>query len=460
MALAKLNHLLALSVSLALSSFNVTATPVTSGEAKISLDPQAWQNLGLTIDNVITSQDTLALSVDELMQTPAAADFDSQSTNPYAFELMMGASPYVDTDRRLAPLTSFTATGQDAASIESSARGELSLAGVTRWDITPAFGGGHLIIGDLTLRFNPAAQRWEISNNIDFPGVIYSVGSPELTVSETQITLAGDIIGDTFLDSMVVGSLNQDLGDIQVTMTRAKDGTIRAADAAFTYNLPFWASVGLTDLDNFIGKEGVGLFVGPVDGDDLLDIATADNFDSSATHHSPMLTPASNYSQVGRHAPFTFFDADTSSESAFTSESRGHLSLVGAVRLSSTLGNILLGDFTLEYLPATEKWQVVSHISFPATAFNLENVALTVSDDNAFRVTGDLVGSAQLASLITGAEDVILGKITFTTGNISAPSPNPTPPPTPTPKPSSGGSSGSLFWLLPLGLLTASRRKI
>ena len=460
MALARSYQFLALSMSLAISSFNVTATPVTSGEANISLAPQAWQNLGITIDNVVTSQESLTSSVQTLLQQPAADNFDSQSTDPYTFTLMMGASPYVDTDRRLAPLTSFTVTGQDNASFETTARGELSLAGVTRWRISPLLGGGRLIIGDLTLRFNTQSQRWEISNNIDFPGVIYTIGSPEYNVTETQITLSGDIIGDTFLDSMVVGSLNQDLGDIHVTMTRAQDGTIRAANAAITYDLPFWASVGLTELDNFIGAEGVGLYAGPVEGDDLLDIARADNFTASAAHDSPMLTPASAYTQTGRLAPFTFFDANTSTENTFNQESRGHLSLVGAIRLSSTLGNVLLGDFTLEYLPNTSTWQVVNHISFPATVFDVENVELTVGDDNAFRVKGDLVGSTQLASLIPGAEDVVLGTISFTTGNISEPTPNPTPTPVPTPTPSSGGSSGSLFWLLPLGLLAASRRKM
>ena len=123
---------------------------------------------------------------------------------------------YADPTRRTANQTSFTYSATDPSTLASTASGEVSLAGVSRWTVSPELGGGQLLFGDYNLLYNATTATWELVNHIDFPLTTFTLGNAQVTTGPDQsFTVSGDLIGSVALNILLSGALGVDLGDFR-----------------------------------------------------------------------------------------------------------------------------------------------------------------------------------------------------------------------------------------------------
>ncbi len=85
-------------------------------------------------------------------------------------------------------------------------------------------------------------------------------------------------------------------------------------------------------------------------------------------------------------------------------------------------GSLSFGDYHLSYDETRVNngangsgWVLTNNVSFPAPTFDLTNVTTTIIDDTNFSLSGDVVLTATIASMLLGEEGYDVGNFTFTT---------------------------------------------
>lgn len=102
----------------------------------------------------------------------------------------------------------------------------------------------------------------------------------------------------------------------------------------------------------------------------------------------------------------------------------GRIGLAGLHRISTIGGNLLFGDYDLQYDKSRidngakgSGWFLTNRNTFALIAFDLTNVKVDVVDDSNFTMTGDVVLGKSLAGMlkIEDGEGIDVGDFTFTT---------------------------------------------
>jgi hypothetical protein len=193
--------------------------------ASFSFDLPVWAGLGLTPNAFIGAEGNglpvgPASAATDLLDVPAAGDFD-----PLAPQVHPGNSPgaaYADAGRRTARPTSLRYDAADAATLLDSLQGEISLAGVSRWTVSPERGGGQLLFGDYNVFYNRVAGTWELVNRIDFPLTTFTLGNAQVTTAPGQrFTVTGDLVGSPALALLLGDALGRDFGDFRLDVACA-----------------------------------------------------------------------------------------------------------------------------------------------------------------------------------------------------------------------------------------------
>lgn len=200
-------------LAVGLPGFGARASTISDAQASISFGLSVWASFGLTPSTSISAAgNNLPVGPgpgEDLLDTPGTGFLNPQpfTLNPYGVDV-------TPAPRRLAPPTSFTYDASDVPTLLATASGNISLAGVTRWAVLPDLGGGQLLLGDYSLAYNAGGSRWELSNNIDFPGVAFFIGDAQVTTGPNGVfSVSGNLIGAPFLGVLLAGSVGQDFGD-------------------------------------------------------------------------------------------------------------------------------------------------------------------------------------------------------------------------------------------------------
>ena len=194
-----------------------SATTLTAGQATIAFDLATWATFGLTLNN-FTGADGNALPVGPVAGEDLLDTSLDGFANPQTYTLNPPGVDVTPDPRRSAPPTSFTYDASSVATLLASASGNISLAGVSRWTVDPDLGGGQLVFGDFSLAYNGSASRWELTNNIDFPVVVFWLGSAQETVGPgDDFSVSGDLIGAPLLSALLPGAVGQDFGTFTFT---------------------------------------------------------------------------------------------------------------------------------------------------------------------------------------------------------------------------------------------------
>jgi len=182
--------------------------------------------------------------------------------------------------------------------------------------------------------------------------------------------------------------------------------TLGEAEATVRFDRQKWAAAGLTQ-NSFIGAEGNGLPVGPVDGEDLLDVPAPPDFDPDLAFLHTLNPPGTVYADATRRTqvpgPFHY---DATSPATLLATASGRIGLAGVSRWTVSPdrggGQLLFGDYELFYNGASGTWELVNRIDFPLTTFTLGNAVLTTVPGQAFTLSGDMIGSVALNILLAG----------------------------------------------------------
>ena len=102
----------------------------------------------------------------------------------------------------------------------------------------------------------------------------------------------------------------------------------------------------------------------------------------------------------------------------------GKIGLAGVHQISSLAGNIVAGDYDLNYdsdrvgnVANGSGWYITNNLSFPLISYDLSNVTTTIIDDNNFSLSGDVALSGAFAQMIQAPDKkgLDVGDFTFTT---------------------------------------------
>jgi hypothetical protein len=158
----------------------------------------------------------------DLLDAPAPAGFDP--ARPQVYPLRPADEAYGDPGRRTSGPTDFRYAATDPATLLATARGQLSLAGVSRWTVAPDRGGGQLLFGDYSFTYNGTTSTWELVNGIDFPLAIFTLANVLVTSGAGQsFTISGDLVGSAALSVLLGGALGQDFGSFRLDVTCQAD---------------------------------------------------------------------------------------------------------------------------------------------------------------------------------------------------------------------------------------------
>jgi len=254
------------------------AASVSSGQATISFDTDVWAEFGLTLNSYIGSAGNPLrvgpVAGEDLLDTTIGS-----ITSPQVYTLN---PPGVDVTplepRRTAPPTGFS---YNVATLPAGAAGNIALAGVSRWTVAPDLGGGQLLFGDYGLAYNAGAGRWELSNYIDFPVVVFYLANVQLVTGPGDaFALTGDLIGAPLLNVLLDGALGHrfgrfafsTLGQCANGIDDDGDGRVDLADPGCT-SASDPSERGTAACDNGVDDDGDGGidFYPDLDGDGLVD---------------------------------------------------------------------------------------------------------------------------------------------------------------------------------------------
>jgi hypothetical protein len=269
--------------ALLLSASVADAATVTSGQATISFDTEVWAEFGLTTLNGFIDASGNPLPVGPAAGVDLLDVAVGSLTSPQVYTLNPPGIDVTPTEpRRSAPPTGFS---YNVATLPAGATGNIAFAGISRWTVSPDFGGGQLLFGDYALAWNASAGRWELSNYIDFPVVVFYVENVQLVKGPGDaFALSGDLIGAPLLNVLLAGALGRDFGDFTFsTLGQCANGVDDDGDGRVDLSDPGCAGAadaserGTAACDNGVDDDGDGGFDFYVDANgDLLGDAPGD----------------------------------------------------------------------------------------------------------------------------------------------------------------------------------------
>jgi hypothetical protein len=201
-------------VALAFALAAAQATPaaaanVTTGRAYVLLDLEVFAEWGLTLDGFIGAEGN-ALPVGPLAGEDLLDTTNAEVTSPQVHTLNSPGVDVTPDPRRRAPPTGFV---YSAATLPASASGAIALAGVSRWTVDPAQGGGKLLFGDYALSWNASTSQWVVSNYIDFSVPAFTLANAQMTTGPGDaFSVSGDLIGTSSLALLLAGASGRDFG--------------------------------------------------------------------------------------------------------------------------------------------------------------------------------------------------------------------------------------------------------
>lgn len=178
-------------------------------------------------------------------------------------------------------------------------------------------------------------------------------------------------------------------------------------------------------------------------------LAARDGFESASTNlvHTLTGTTPITTQALQRHAQATSanFAIDSS-----TFAGTGQLGMLGVEAIGVGTGpyaggGMVSGDYSLKYDSTAGYWFLQNNIYFAMEVFDLANLAVVVTDANNWQLTGDLLLSADNASMLNGTAGQNVGSFNLSVGSYSA-----------VPVPGAVWFMGSGL----LGLMSLARRKI
>lgn len=208
----------------------VQADVLVSGSASVDYHKAAWDSLAggssvsgfeaLTLDEVFDQAATSALTGSELSSVEQQAN-PSYSGLVYA----MNGSAVDNLAGRYSKPTDFTF---EAGSL-SPVTGSIGLGGVSRWAVNPLLGGGKLLFGDLSLRYDSArvalgGSGWHLVGNIPPAGVLFDLVNVVTTLGQNSFSISGDLtVSYEVANFLLATPANQgvDVGDFHFSATTA-----------------------------------------------------------------------------------------------------------------------------------------------------------------------------------------------------------------------------------------------
>ncbi|ANE53776.1 hypothetical protein AYM39_00325 [Methylomonas sp. DH-1] len=159
-------------------------------------------------------------------------------------------------------------------------------------------------------------------------------------------------------------------------------------------------------------------------------LAGRDNVESDSTNliHTLTGTSVNSVQATSRHAQATSADFAIDSDSG-SFAGTGQLGMLGvqAIGIGATAlagpyagGGMVYGDYSLKYNSASAYWSLQNNIFFPMEAYALADLALVFTDANNWQLTGNLLLSADNASMLFGTEGANVGTFKLSVGSISA----------------------------------------
>lgn len=208
----------------------VHADVLVSGSATVDYHKAAWDSLagGSSVSGFE------ALTLDEVFDQSAANSFTGtqltsieQQANPSYSGLVyaMNGSAVENLAGRYSKPTDFSF---EAGSL-TPVTGAIGLGGVSRWTVNPLLGGGKLLFGDFTLRYDAArvalgGSGWHLVGNIPPVGVLFDLVNVATSWGPNSISISGDLtVSYEVANFLFATPANQgvDVGDFRFTGTTA-----------------------------------------------------------------------------------------------------------------------------------------------------------------------------------------------------------------------------------------------
>lgn len=208
----------------------VDADVLVSGSATIDYHKAAWDSLAggssvsgfeaLTLDEVFDQAAAGSLTGSELSSVEQQAS-PSYSGLTYA----MNGSTVNNLAGRYSKATDFAF---DAGSL-TPVTGSIGLGGVSRWAVNPLLGGGKLLFGDFTLKYDSArialgGSGWHLAGNIPPAGVLFDLVNVGTTLGQNSFSISGDLtVSYEVANFLLATPANQgvDVGDFHFSATTA-----------------------------------------------------------------------------------------------------------------------------------------------------------------------------------------------------------------------------------------------
>lgn len=210
---------LALAFGLALIPVDrADAIALSGGRGTMTFDHAVWAEFGLTINNFVGAEANGLVvgpaSGIDLLDVATAPGFTA--AGPHLYAVNGPGTVFADPSRRTQNPTNFSYDATTPATLVATASGQIALAGVSRWTVSPDFGGGQLVFGDYNLIYNATASRWELVNHIDFPSVAFTLANVVTTTGPNgAFSITGDMIGSPILNLLLAGAFGRDFGEFR-----------------------------------------------------------------------------------------------------------------------------------------------------------------------------------------------------------------------------------------------------
>jgi len=103
--------------------------------------------------------------------------------------------------------------------------GVIGLGGVTRWDVNALLGGGNVLAGDFTLRYDASrllagGSGWALTNNISPAAVVFDLANVTASAGAGTLTISGDLGLSFEVANFLLGSpgdQGKDMGNFTFT---------------------------------------------------------------------------------------------------------------------------------------------------------------------------------------------------------------------------------------------------
>jgi hypothetical protein len=183
----------------AVSPVSHGASTLVSGGATIDYDSAAWA----TVAGGLNSPGFEALIIDEFFDQAAVTSRTSaqiladevQASPSYTgqFYNLNGSSV-----TNLAGRTNQATTFSYDSGTPTAHTGVIGISGITRWDVNPILGGGNLLFGDFTLKYDSnrllvGGSGWALTSNVIPSAVVFDLFNVVLNATDTSFDISGDL---------------------------------------------------------------------------------------------------------------------------------------------------------------------------------------------------------------------------------------------------------------------------